>query len=133
MDDLLVIILTLIIAVVGALSQIKKKRQQTQPKANSPNRESNNIWNILRHDGQYRVLFLQEKQNRRRLLCGWAKYQQMAYWPVGRGYGCRRRFFHWTRRPWLHHGPGRLLVQAQALLPQLALSLSGPGVARLPA
>ena len=55
MDDLLVIILTLIIAVVGALSQIKKKRQQTQPKANSLNRESNNIWNILLENQEYPV------------------------------------------------------------------------------
>lgn len=45
MDDILVIILTLIVAVIGALGQRKKKTNKTQP-AGAQN-ESSDFWDVI--------------------------------------------------------------------------------------
>lgn len=45
MDDLLVIILTLVFAVVGAIGQINKKKQNQKAKPDNENK--NNFWNFL--------------------------------------------------------------------------------------
>lgn len=55
MDDLLVIILTLIIAGVGALGQIKKKKEMQQPAAPQPQPQPDeDIWEFIqsKHEEQ---------------------------------------------------------------------------------
>jgi hypothetical protein len=48
MDDLIVIILTLIVAVVGALGQIKKKKNA--PQTNSEDESKNDFWSFITED-----------------------------------------------------------------------------------
>lgn len=56
MDDLIVIILTLIIAVVGALGQIKKKKQgQPQNQQTDQEQEPSGFWDIFEKEQEYTV------------------------------------------------------------------------------
>lgn len=48
MDDLIVIILTLIVAVVGALGQIKKKKNAPQPESGEENQ--NDFWSFMENE-----------------------------------------------------------------------------------
>ena len=48
MDDLVVIILTLIIAVAGVISQAKKKKQNTVPE--NGQKQPEDIWNLFRDE-----------------------------------------------------------------------------------
>jgi cell division protein FtsN len=54
MDDLLFIILTLIVTVIGALGQINKKkrsaRQQNQAEGNEPEEKPDNFWDFLNEE-----------------------------------------------------------------------------------
>ena len=47
MDDLIIIILTLVIAVVGIIGQIKKKKQAQSEVNGTENNTSGNIWSFL--------------------------------------------------------------------------------------
>ncbi len=47
MDDLIIIILTLIIAVAGTIGQIKKKKQVQPENGDAENNASENIWSFL--------------------------------------------------------------------------------------
>ncbi|MCG6189138.1 hypothetical protein [Maribellus maritimus] len=51
MDDLIVIILTLIVAVVGAIGQIKKKKQQQTDPGTEEQNSSDNFWDVLEDFG----------------------------------------------------------------------------------
>ena len=51
MDDIVVLILTLLIVVLGAISQIKKKRL-VQPDANE-NNDSGNFWDLLQGESEF--------------------------------------------------------------------------------
>lgn len=54
MDDLLLIILTLVVTVIGALGQINKKkkstRQQNHAEGNVPEEEPDNFWDFLNEE-----------------------------------------------------------------------------------
>jgi hypothetical protein len=54
MDDLIVIILTLIIAVVGALGQIKKRKQSHTENQNA-GQEPGNFWDVFQKEQDYTV------------------------------------------------------------------------------
>lgn len=53
MDDLIVIILTLIIAGFGVLGQIKKKKEAQQPQA--PQNQPDDIWDMLQQQRKRQV------------------------------------------------------------------------------
>ncbi|QGY43870.1 hypothetical protein GM418_09435 [Maribellus comscasis] len=51
MDDLIVIILTLIVAVVGTIGQIKKKKQPQPESGTEEQNSSDNFWDVLEDFG----------------------------------------------------------------------------------
>ena len=56
MDDLVVIIITLAIMVVGAIGQLKKKKvEETSPKAAGGAVSEGNFWDVLLQDGENNV------------------------------------------------------------------------------
>ncbi len=47
MDDILVILLTLVVAIVGALTQRKKKREAQQPVPGTENDQTMDFWDLI--------------------------------------------------------------------------------------